>query len=111
MSLHKRFSNKNQEPYRAFHDFYHVVHTCGHAVYWTDPTRSYLYSRHPCPRCGGASGVAAPPTANVLTTGPFIVGFLDLVNGDAPISWPIIMRHRADGDCCRPSPLTRKCEG
>jgi len=37
-------------------NYYHLRHSCGHAVYWSDASLAIIARTYPCPWCGAETG-------------------------------------------------------
>jgi hypothetical protein len=90
-------------------EFWHTRHTCGHAVYWSDPAVALQTSAAPCPWCGAAAGRKVPKNVAMLhDPNAGIFAFRQKLP-DGRVPWPselsdasdtIIVRHMADNSCC-----------
>lgn len=100
---------------QAPNEYFHVRHSCGHAVYWSDGTFAMVAADYPCPWCGGQSGNAVPQDQNLfagLHDDPrqaglfafreFLPGHLVPVANDmqADMSKPVIVHHMTGDVCC-----------
>lgn len=93
-------------------EFFHIRHSCGHAVYWSSAQVAMRVEAAPCPWCGAEDGRKVPAEMNLLHDRRLgVLTFRELENGQVP--WPsdmsgpdgdIVLRHRADETCCTPAP-------
>ncbi|GAN81869.1 hypothetical protein SAMN02746095_02239 [Acidocella aminolytica 101 = DSM 11237] len=90
-------------------DFWHIRHSCGHAVYWSDIDIAGRVSKAPCPWCGAEDGNKLPQSVPVLHDPKAgVLAFRELLP-DGRVPWPseladsggrVALRHRADNGCC-----------
>lgn len=92
------------------HEFWHVRHACGHAVWWNHMTLAFMISEHYCPWCGGETMIGFVPDDHVFVDRERgIMAWRDFdVNGSVPCvpgmletDEPVILHHRVDESCCR----------
>lgn len=81
--------------------YYHFRHSCGHAVYWTDPVDGFKCSFWPCPWCGAEAGPGIPPEHGLI--GDPSDGCLisrekpGCIN---PTGGPVVIQHMYNEYCC-----------
>jgi len=69
-------------------EFWHARHSCGHAVYWSDPAVVMRAAPWPCPWCGAADGKRVPQNVPMLhDPNNGVLAFRELLP-DQRVPWP-----------------------
>jgi len=89
-------------------DLYHMLHSCGHAVWWSDPAFGFRAQASPCPWCGAQNGRRVPADQTILYDARKQQVVSKCLDWPADIPTPLGLpnkkvsgQHLKDESCCR----------
>jgi hypothetical protein len=82
-------------------DLFHTLHSCMHAVYWSNPLVAMIVSDAPCPWCGGEIGIDAAVQNGVILVMPDGTCRQRPWERLVTESTTVNIQHQTDNVCCK----------